>query len=276
MTVMDKETIAKSATKNCADSRLQIAIQILRWTTGGLIIIALAMVIGAAWTGDAQKFLDTVDKIFTALLPLLGTWVGTVLAFYFSKDNFETASESVRKTIKETREERLITYVCGDVMRPYDKITSVEIDDPDPKAPEKVLEKNLKTDFIDKLSDTITRIPVFTKSGHLAKYLLHKAILHEFFDELQSDSATTIKKDQATLKDLINYKDKYKTWAESSFAFVAKNATLATAKDAMKRQAQDTKQSCQDVFVTENGNKNEKVLGWLTDKRIERYAKLGE
>jgi hypothetical protein len=93
---------------------------------------------------------------------------------------------------------------------------------------------------------------------------------------LQSDTATTLNKDQATLKDLIKYKDKYKTWVEDSFAFDSKNAILATAREAMKRQAHDKKLSCQDVFVTENGNKNEKVLGWLTDKRIERYAKLGD
>jgi len=32
---------------------------------------------------------------------LFGAWVGAVLAFYFSKDNFQTASESVRDTVRE-------------------------------------------------------------------------------------------------------------------------------------------------------------------------------
>ena len=37
-----------------------------------------------------------------------------------------------------------------------------------------------------------------------------------------------------------------------------------------------TGRSCQDVFITASGASGEEVVGWLTDKRIERYALLGD
>jgi hypothetical protein len=52
---------------------------------------------------------------------------------------------------------------------------------------------------------------------------------------------------------------------ESSFAVVPKNASLAEAKAAM-----ETKADCRDVFVTENGRRDEAVLGWLTNVDIAR------
>lgn len=51
-----------------------------------------------------------------------------------------------------------------------------------------------------------------------------------------------------------------------SLAFVPINATLAEAKQKME----ETK-NCQDVFVTDNGDKNGHVRGWLTNVEIVRH-----
>src|SRR5229473_6730667 len=39
--------------------------------------------------------LDTAKYVFAAILPLLGTWVGTVLAHYFQKENLAAATQSI-------------------------------------------------------------------------------------------------------------------------------------------------------------------------------------
>jgi hypothetical protein len=44
--------------------------------------------------------------IFNALLPLAGTWVGTVIAYYFSSKNFETANQSMQRVVCEALTQR--------------------------------------------------------------------------------------------------------------------------------------------------------------------------
>src|SRR5438094_10043990 len=67
-------------------------------------VIALATVIvlkSKDQSGVATQVLSTV-------LPVIGTWVGTILAFYFGKENFETAAKRVADLAKQlTPQEKL-------------------------------------------------------------------------------------------------------------------------------------------------------------------------
>ena len=257
------------------DSRLKIAMQVLQWSTIGLLIVAVIMVIGAgvtAWVNHKPEvFLNTVEKIFTALLPLLGTWVGTVLAFYFSKVNYESASDSIRKTYREVQDDKLKTFFVEREMRPYDKIKKVEIDW---ASPDQGLGINFDQEIACKLSREYSRIPVFTKD-RIVKFMIHGSLIYEFYSEIQSDPQAKLSKQNATLKDFIEYKSgKYNKIVSQSLAFVGKTATLALAKAAMLTQEKESGERCQDVFITETGEAGKPVLGWLSDKRIERYTKL--
>jgi hypothetical protein len=55
--------------------------------------------------------------VFNVLLPVVASWVGTVLAFYFGRENFEAASKQIRETLiaagDKTRQ--LVTSI----MRPF-------------------------------------------------------------------------------------------------------------------------------------------------------------
>ena len=67
-------------------------------------------------------------------MPLFGTWVGTILAFYFSKANFEAATKSVTK-IAETKiasiDEKLsATLVSEKMINPEDLDLIKVIDQP--------------------------------------------------------------------------------------------------------------------------------------------------
>jgi hypothetical protein len=55
---------------------------------------------------------------------------------------------------------------------------------------------------------------------------------------------------------------------EASFAVVSRNATLADAAAAINKQ-------CSDVFVTENGRRDEPILGWLTNADLSRAPARG-
>lgn len=56
---------------------------------------------------------DTIKGIFSALLPLFASWIGTIIAFYFGAQQINAANEQTRNamvaTEKLTTELRLIT-----------------------------------------------------------------------------------------------------------------------------------------------------------------------
>ena len=248
-------------------SRLKIALKVLQWSAGGLVVIAAVVVIASGLVAinekDPKQFLETTQYVFGTLLPLIGTWVGTVLAFYFTKENYEAATASTLETLREARGETLETYLAGKEMRLYDNIVKIELD---PKEEGGELNINVKDRIVSKLSASVTRIPVFGEDRK-ARYMLHESLVYQFLGEFEGD------KNNATLKQLVENR-KFGKVAENSFAFVGRRATLGTAVKSMKDRARTTGEPCQDVFVTETGDKNEPVLGWLSDRRIQRYSKL--
>jgi hypothetical protein len=58
-----------------------------------VIVVASGLAIGFAPSGAERT--EATRLVFTSVLPLLGTWVGTVLAFYFARENLRTATESL-------------------------------------------------------------------------------------------------------------------------------------------------------------------------------------
>src|SRR5437764_473671 len=98
-------------------------------TVSGLAILLLTTVtvVGALFKGDAKDFTDSTRYVFNALLPLLGTWVGTVLAYYFSKSNFESASQSVERMVSLTLDQKLGKLSVEKEMIPLSQITLLQI-----------------------------------------------------------------------------------------------------------------------------------------------------
>ena len=63
----------------------------------GILIIAIVVIFAAADRAAVSQLAPT------AMLPVLATWVSTVLAYYFSSESIEAATKSV-KTIVSTQE----------------------------------------------------------------------------------------------------------------------------------------------------------------------------
>src|SRR5215208_3802284 len=63
-----------------------------------LVVVGAALVSIVVISGVAIALADDASEtsrlVFTSVLPLLGTWVGTVLAFYFARENLEAATDS--------------------------------------------------------------------------------------------------------------------------------------------------------------------------------------
>src|SRR5437762_5425826 len=143
-----------------------IAKWVLGIAGGAILGVSLVTLAGAAWNGAAQ-FTQTSQLVFNALLPLLGTWVGTVLAYYFSRKNFESASQSVERMVTLTTEQRLGQLFVNTEMIPLGQITLYQI--PPGKTPSDVLLKDLRS----KLGGKITRIPILDSNG-VVLYIVHQ------------------------------------------------------------------------------------------------------
>src|ERR1043166_7992064 len=83
--------MADTDTETPSPDRQWIALTVLIGAFVGLLGLATLIII-LCWKG---KECTQAKDLFTALLPVFATWVGTLLAFYFSKDNFESATKSV-------------------------------------------------------------------------------------------------------------------------------------------------------------------------------------
>lgn len=80
-------------------ARSEIAKSIVKFSVAGVAALSIVALAVAANSSQAA-LLQTTQMVFASVLPLLGTWVGTVLAFYFSRENFEAANKSVQDLVK--------------------------------------------------------------------------------------------------------------------------------------------------------------------------------
>jgi len=261
--------------------RGSIATKVLSYGTivlgilAAIIIIAGIILIYQAG-GDPVKIdkaLNLLTNIFYSLLPVIATWVGTVIAFYFGKANFEAANKSVQDLVQHitNSDEKLKATKVNDngVMRLFNDI-SYNKDIADKEDKDINIQKDL-LDFID-ANNKGGRLPIFN-GKKVAKYILHESTLNEFVRKFISKKYTSLdgkKLEEISLDQFINSTDDdLKNKVTRSLAFVSKTATLFEANQKLINNP-----LCQDVFVTENGNEKEEVIGWITNNRIAELAKV--
>lgn len=261
---------AKSKAGGTNDQRFTIAIGILNkayWALGVIGFVALLMiglpVITNYTPENADKANQAIKDLLGILLPLIGTWVGTVLAFYFSQANFEAATKSTIDLHQQFRssEEKLQSIKITDKMIPMSKVSAKLVIEGG-----KAEKDYLLTDLITILetADTIPRqrLPILDDQEHI-KYILHRS----FIDKYRSENIGEPNVANFTLQDMLdNSKDKS---VPSAFGVLPPTANLADAKHLIDQEA-----DCSDVFVTEDGKKDSKVQGWVTNVDIEKIAQL--
>ena len=228
------------------------------WLAGGITVISIigAVVLGAVAVVTQNT---TAQTILATVLPVIGTWVGTVLAYYFSKENIEAATRSVTAIARQmTPEERLRSKPVQDVMIRREDMFFVR-----GPAESVNLIQSLKALQASRKGD---RLPVLDKSD-CALYVVHRSTIDKFLvDQVFRNPGTVL--DKMTLADMLAIPD-LKSALDRSFAVVRQDATLADAKTAM-----DALTFTQDVFVTRTGSQKEPVIGWITNGIIEDNARV--
>jgi len=225
------------------------------WLAMLLLIFSVFSVTALAITIIVKN--GEATTVMSAVLPLLGSWVGTVLAFYFSKDNFAAATKSVSDMAKQvTTQDKLATTLARDKMIPRDKMFI--LDSPETEKLNDILAK-LNAD------KRGSRIP-FLGNNDLPRYIIHRSVIDRFLADKAMAGAQNL--GDLTLGDLLQDAT-IKQKIDQGFATVKEDATLADVKAEM-----DKSRDCQDVFVTKNGGRNEAILGWITNGIVEDNSKV--
>jgi hypothetical protein len=206
------------------------------------ILVFSFIIIGILLFQLNQKENSDPEEAFNLMLPLISTWVGTILAFYFGKENFEAASRNYKEIIDKLSPEILDDVTVRQVMTDRDSIVALDIKEIESK-PYDV--KGL-IDFLEPIKKS--RLPILDNEG--IKYIIHKSLLTA---ELASGTNPVL-----TFNDFVA---KHKATIEK-FGTVNEDDKIEAAQKLIKENHQS------DIFVL---GKDQKVKGWLTDTQIARY-----
>jgi hypothetical protein len=216
---------------------------------GSVAILAITIAILVAFTYLAtrgpngnQDLLDKIDTIymglFTAVLPVFATWVGTVIAFYYTNDAFRQAAASTRETLSGTK-----TTGPGvmSIMIPYDKIVGMK--PPTREAANAIKLADIKAGF----NTSTTRMIVFEAETKNPIYIIRSSLIDE---PLAANANATI----------ADYRKLGNRGSDSvGFGFVPEAASVEDARQIMRTM------NYKDIFVSALGQKTEAILGWVTD-----------
>jgi uncharacterized membrane protein YidH (DUF202 family) len=208
-----------------------------------LVSIVVISAVAIALADDAS---ETSRLVFTSVLPLLGTWVGTVLAFYFARENLEAATTStLALSGRET------TTPVTNVMIPEADFVAYDLGPEEQVDTVKLATVREKMREIDPPS---RRLPM-RDASRAVLYVIHDSTLSAFADK----QGTTIDEVEAkTVGDFVADPE-FKALIEAN-GYIAENATVADARRVMA-----SIEYCNDVFVTSTGKRDERAIGWLTN-----------
>ncbi|HEY4786354.1 MAG TPA: hypothetical protein VIH57_09910 [Bacteroidales bacterium] len=223
-------------------------------------VIGMTITIGIYYLNSSQK--EGLDFIGKSLLPLWGTWIGTVLAFYFGKANFEAATKSYQDVIKTlTPEEKIAKLAVKDAMIPFSQIEYLDYD----TEKDKYISDILNYERFKKYN----RYAIFDQKKVL-KFIIHRSTFYQFIAQKVEENKSNDEIKKLTLQNIIdNSNADIKNMLYKGYNFIAIKASLLDAKIAM-----DAIPECQDVFVTDTGRTSEPVLGLITNNVILEKAKV--
>jgi len=221
---------------------------IRRWLAAGIVgasILGIVVISIVAISAAGKTRAETSRLVFSAVLPLLGTWVGTVLAFYFARENLAAATEStLRLAGIETSTPVTSVMIREADFIAYDLGTNDRIED---------IPLASVRDKMRGLTPPSRRLPIRNASGAVL-CVVHDATLTAYAESVNQTTETLDK----TMGDLL--KDPAFGALVKAMGFVSEKAAVADGRAKM-----GSIKNCNDVFVTANGNPDERAIGWLTN-----------
>ena len=230
-----------------------------------IILIAGINAIRFPQKEQRDQFFDIAKYVLGVLLPVIGAWVGTVLAFYFGQVNFEAASRSAANLVRQlSPREKLQAEAASHAMMKINEVTTFKIP-PDKTEADITIRELIDEGFEKDKSRPRQRLPILDAESR-GKYVLHRSTIDAFV--APKKRPPDVDESTLSLKDLLE-DAKIKDYIVNSFMPLAPEATLADAKDLLDKNPQ-----CLDILVTKDGTKNGIVDGWITNVMVLNAATI--
>jgi hypothetical protein len=231
-------------------------------------LVAKSVLFSAIWgtvvvAGLAIVF-NGAKEILSIILPVFGTWVGALLAYYFGKDNYEAGarnSASMAKVMSGLEKLRSIPVTQAGIMIPASKIELPPA--MQGKKPADYAQVLLK-DVIAGMKQQ--RLPLFDPATGAPLAVIHKSLINDFLVKQGPQ-----KFDTATLAQLLADPEAGKI-AKNTFVILPNTATLADVKLQMSEQCRSAGLKCEDAFITTPGS--QRVEGWITNDIIDENSQV--
>lgn len=247
--------------------RGSIATKILLYGTIALGVVAVTLIIGALAVGsDKDKSIAIVANVFNALLPVIATWVGTVIAFYFGKENFAAASKSVQDMVTAMTSDQKLKSISAKDKNAIIPVSDIKYYKYTTEAEIAAIKLSEVVKFMN--TNAVMRLP-FMDSANVLRYCVHRSIFDKYISTIALNN-TDAKIGDLTFGDFLKSTiDEVHQYVTSSVEFVKEESTLYDVKLIM-----DNNHYCEDVFLTKNGKKEEAIMGWITNDKILENTKV--
>lgn len=249
-------------TRADTNERAKIGRNIVYFALSVIGILGLTSILAASFGNAGEKSFEQVKDILGILLPVLGTWVGTVLAFYFSRENFIAAAQQTSNLVRQlTPDQKLQAIAVEEAMISITAPTTVKL-----TLNKKEEEIKLKADILDTLlpEGGKNRLPCVDPEGKI-KYVIHRSIIEGYISKQAFSGSANLA--DLTLKDMLAVNQIQRI--ATAFGAVGQNAKLNAVKTLM-----DGNPECSDVFVTMDGTKSGTAVGWITNIILTEKCKV--
>ncbi len=241
-----------------------------------LLIIGLSMailifvIIFAKCIGSENSSLNP-ETVFTAIIGLVGSWVGAIIAFYYSKDNFEAASKASNELVAKVSQNNHHTTTAKEIMMTTNQLVSITYNTNDTTN-----EKYKLSVIIEEKFKGNNRLPIFSEDLK-PLYILHRSVLDKFISSKFFANKDDDTSSELYLKDLLEV-EKIKSQM-SAFVTAKETDSLAVVKALMERKVVEMEDDnknvlVSDAFVTQNGTDNSVALGWISNVMISQKADI--
>ncbi len=292
----------------------RLAQKIVCWAFLLLSGLAAGLIGVVAWL-EPQQTNEVATLAFNAIVPVVATWVGAIITFYFSADSIKTAtSQTLRALGKDNAHLAYIPVTAAMVSRSRMMVVTLPANSSDPQPTIKEL--------LDLVKAGVTRFPVLNADGTFNS-IIHQSLLYKYLAtaELEEsdvqkngskggdgspgadgdgngqpdgdgdgdggggggggggsgvDAGSKEQREDSGVQKFFSGKPLKDLLESPSFSaqirravFVGQDSDLAAAKTKM-----DAAEGVQDCFVTATGLPSEKVLGWVTNVKIERFSRV--
>lgn len=210
-----------------------------------ILIFSFTLILGFILTAGFNLIDDKNDsykRILDNVFPLIATWVGAVIAYYFGRENFDAATKQYESIIKRLSPDVLDDVLVDQIMIDKDTMLYKNFTDIPPDS-----EINEISEFMKNVKKS--RLPIL-ENGKI-KYIIHQS---SFDRSIASNSNSEI---PVRFSQFLKENDKIKL-----FEVVPTNSRLEIVLQLLKKNP-----DIKDVFV----EKDNITIGWLPDSLIQRY-----